>query len=576
MIRTLFREAHKPEPTEKIDQKGMVKWGDRNLYPQFLNSLYYNNPVHGGVINQKVKFITSGGLEVVGDASILENGNSAYNLDEVLEIIARDFEISDLYAVLFKKDLGTGIWRAEPLDFELIRATENLTFYDYSDDWSKSQQGEKTGFRKIKSIHHVDVENDTECILVNLTRPKQRLLENGTLTMNYYPEPNYSGAIVSILAGTEMDFFTFSEVVNGFKGGTLVALNNGIPESQHEADKIIKEIKGEATQKHTQGGMTVVFSDGKENTPTVEQLNGNDLDKRYIESNKEIVKKIMIAHGVISPALFSVLSESMFGSKEEMEVAYLIFKENYVATRQRNLLEPINWAFKKLNGFAGEIKYKDYMPTFLVAKEPVQEQMKAQFTDDSVERVISLFSERGQSIDEVKIIHSEAFDLTKSDDEIKDSFLKTTFADDLHDLDRKILRMIKDGESYTAIAKALDIKGVELTKRLVKLDKGGYINEWEVTRKGVQQVATVEELKVVYSYVKRPGVEGDTVIPTTRDFCRELIALNRVFTRSEIDEIGKLVDRDVWTYRGGWYHDPKADKTTPFCRHIWNQNIIVS
>jgi len=80
----------------------------------------------------------------------------------------------------------------------------------------------------------------------------------------------------------------------------------------------------------------------------------------------------------------------------------------------------------------------------------------------------------------------------------------------------------------------------------------------------------------VYSYVKRSGVDGDTVIPTTRDFCRELIALNRVFTRSEIDEIGKLVDRDVWTYRGGWYHNPNTDKTTPFCRHIWNQNIIVS
>jgi DNA-binding Lrp family transcriptional regulator len=465
------------------------------------------------------------------------------------------------------------------MDFELVRATENLLFYEYSDDWSKGQQSEKTGYRKIKSIHHVDVENDSECILVNLTRPKQRLLDNGTLTMNYYPEPNYSGAIVSIMAGTEMDFFTFSEVVNGFKGGTLVSLNNGIPESQHEADKIIKEIKGEASNKNTQGGMTILFSDpGAEghNKPDVQQLNGNDLDKRYIEANREIVKKIMIAHGVISPALFSVLSETMFGSKEEMEVAYLIFKENYVQTRQRNLLEPINWAFKKLNGFVGEIKYKDYMPSFLITKEPVQELMKSQKKDDSVERVISLFSERGISLDEVKIIHSEAFDLTKSDDEIKDAFLKTSFAEDLEDIDRKILRMIKDGESYTAIAKALDIRGVDLTKRLVKLDKGGYINEWEVTRKGVQQVATAEELKVVYSYAKRPGVDGDTVIPTTRDFCRELIALNRVFTREEINEISTLVDRDVWTYRGGWYHNPDTDRTTPFCRHIWNQNIVVS
>jgi DNA-binding Lrp family transcriptional regulator len=255
-------------------------------------------------------------------------------------------------------------------------------------------------------------------------------------------------------------------------------------------------------------------------------------------------------------------------------VAYFIFKDNYVSFRQRNIIDPLNWAFKKLNGFTGAVKFKDFIPSFLEVKAQPQE-MKSTFKDDSVERVISLFSERGTSMDEVKIIHSETFDLVKSDDEIKESFLKTTFADDLQELDRKILRMIKDGESYTAIAKALDIKGVDLTKRLVKLDKGGYINEWEVTRKGIQQVATVEELKVVYSYAKRSGVEGDTVIPTTRDFCRELIALNRVFTRQEINEISELVDRDVWTYRGGWYHDPKADRTTPYCRHVWNQNIVV-
>jgi hypothetical protein len=86
MTHNIFREANKPEPTEIIDKTGTVKWGKDNLYPQFLNSIYYNNPVHGGIINQKVKFITAGGLNVDGaDKSILENSGSAYTLQEVVE-----------------------------------------------------------------------------------------------------------------------------------------------------------------------------------------------------------------------------------------------------------------------------------------------------------------------------------------------------------------------------------------------------------------------------------------------------------------------------------------------------------
>lgn len=571
MIKTIFREANRPEPTETVERSGLVKWGDRNLYPQFLNQLYYENPVHGGIINQKVKFITAGGVET--DPLTMENGKSAYNLEEVIEILARDYEIGETWCALFKRDLVTKRWFVKPVDFELIRATKDGVNYQYSEDWSASKQGENTSFRAIKSIFHVEPK-DMECIYVHVTRPKQRILDNGKVTQNYYPEPNYSGAITSIMAGNEMDFFTFSEVVNGFKGGTLVSLNNGVPESVEEQNKAIKSIKQESSNKKTQGGLVVAFSDSSDNAPKVEQLNGNDLDKRYIESNKEIVKKIMIAHGVISPALFGVMNESMFGSKEELETAYLLFKENYVQVRQRAIAEPLSWALSKLNATTVVIKFKDYTPSFLA--KPLQVEMKSQKKDDSVAVVIGLFSKCGVPRDEVTILHSCEFDLNTriSDDEFRDAFLKSSFAE-LSERDAKILKMIRDGESYQAIAKALNIRGVDLTKALVRLGNGGYVDEWKVTPKGLREVASPSDFRVVYSYEKRPDVTGADVISTTRDFCRELISLNRVYTRQEIEQIGAAVDRDVWLYRGGWYYNPQTDKTTPFCRHYWKQNIVI-
>ena len=58
MIRQIFREASQPQPIEKIDKNGTVKWGVDNLYSQFLVGLMYDNPIHGGILNQKIKFIT--------------------------------------------------------------------------------------------------------------------------------------------------------------------------------------------------------------------------------------------------------------------------------------------------------------------------------------------------------------------------------------------------------------------------------------------------------------------------------------------------------------------------------------
>jgi hypothetical protein len=49
-----------------------------------------------------------------------------------------------------------------------------------------------------------------------------------------------------------------------------------------------------------------------------------------------------------------------------------------------------------------------------------------------------------------------------------------------------------------------------------------------------------------------------------------------VFTRQEIDFISSQEDRNVWLYRGGWYSDPDKPRPTPFCRHIWVQELVIS
>jgi len=78
--------------------------------------------------------------------------------------------------------------------------------------------------------------------------------------------------------------------------------------------------------------------------------------------------------------------------------------------------------------------------------------------------------------------------------------------------------------------------------------------------------------EILYSYEERENLPP--LIGEHRDFCQELINLDRLYTRSEIDQISEIENRDVWKTRGGCYHNPNTDNTTRYCRHIWVQNVV--
>ena len=60
----------------------------------------------------------------------------------------------------------------------------------------------------------------------------------------------------------------------------------------------------------------------------------------------------------------------------------------------------------------------------------------------------------------------------------------------------------------------------------------------------------------------------------SREFCTQLMSLNRAYTREEINTISERVDRDVWVYKGGFYTNPDTQVTTPWCRHLRFQSIV--
>ena len=567
-----FREVAIIDPVETVAKEGWVKWGIDNLYPQFLWSLYVNSPIHGGIVNSKNTFISGAGLKYEGTENwdeINKNGRSKYTLDELVEMYSLDQEVINGYYIKCVYDSLNEKWQLEHLDFELIRPNENGTKYYYSENWSTSKQNEKTKFKEYTSFFNRTSETK-ECVLFIKEKSRQFILETRKLTSGHYPIPLYSGGIDAILTDIEINFFRLSEVSNGYKGGTLISLNNGIPESEEQAEKIVYDLKLNATDKRKQGGVSVTFSDGKDREPSIIQLNGNDLDKRYESTEIGLSKKIFISHSVINPKMFGYIQDnSMFS--QDLENDFKLFNRTYVKKRQKNIADSLNYVLSQLNGMTGEISFNEYElfdKAEVIPTTPVALKMTA---EDNETQILDLFVSCGRPKSEVKILKSNEF-TNQTDEEIIEGFFKDKFA--VNDNQNQILSMLSNGESYDAIVKALDMKPVEVSKIIIGLQNNGYLDGGNITDKGLQEIVNREQISVVYSYEKRPNAPDLVKGGSSRPFCKTLVQMDKVYTRDEIDAISSAVNRDVWSYRGGWYHNPDTKINTPSCRHFWKQNVI--
>lgn len=622
-----FRDVEVPESVEVISKKGWVKWGADNLFPQFLWYLFYCSPIHQGVISSKVDYIVSGGLTFDGEDEefneVFTNGLSQYDLDEVAEMICLDLEISNSYYILCKLDPLTKKWYVEQMDFELIRPDEDGIKFFYSENWStEAQSAEKTAYREIPSIFHRP-EGCMECLLQVKTKSRQRKTADPKsrikVTGGFFSVPSYSGGIESILTDIEINFFRYAEVVNGYKGGSIIYLGNGEPENEVARDKILRDLKVDITDRRKQGGIGIIFGEGKDGAPTIEQMSGNDLDKRYESTESGLLSKMMIAHSVTNPKLFAVMATGTLSETDD-QASFERFQKTYGNKRRKNIVGSLNWVLKRLNGMKGKLEFN--IPTLAIENQlDEQGQFLARVNSMSplvanaglsvltlnekrfliwgrspiaggdsapaapaavamralkgTDPVIIGFEQVGRPKEMVKIFHSREHTSFEIDDDADfvNSYFKDHFATALSDIQLNILQLIAKGKKSKEIQEALSLDAKQLGKQLSAMDKLGYTDGLSLTDKGQLEIVDAQTVEVVYTYEVRP--DAPALIGTSRDFCVELLKMNKVYTREEIGSISEAIGRNVWLYRGGWYHDPKTDKNQPSCRHYWLQHLVI-
>ena len=586
-----------PLALQEYDTKeGVVKWGKKNEYPYYLNYLVKSNPIHGGIINAKITFTTSGGLiyegsNEAGYESFYSNKKLDHkdkNLEKIVSDLSRSFEVSNMACVkIYFNQIGERTYRKiEVIPFEQIRfgafESGGEIFLDDTIKVSKDWIG-TTAVRETLRPYSAMNDEDRVCYAMLSVETGQGLddpTKIRELNPSIYPEPTYAGGLTAIDTGIQVNQYLNSEIHNGFSLGTLIYLAGGDIQDANEKKKFEQDLGSSTTGSNQAGRSMVIYGRGQEQKPSIEALNGNNLPDRYTKVKAGSESSIVHAHSLTTPILAGIKTEGSMGNATELEIGYQIFKQNYITARQDELISFLNWIMNDIAGVEGSIKFGEVELNLPSEQQEPQFELQIKHDKETHSHEKDVILERlkthGQDRNKFTVLHSLSLDGGELDKDALVSDYRNSFAE-LTDTAITVLGLINSDEGYDSIRSVLDLSTSDLNAIYNDLESEGYIDaDGNITTSGKRAaaVAEVESISVMYEYKLRPDAPRLVAGGKSRPFCTELITLGRLYSREDINTISGIEGYNVFAYRGGWYHNPNTDKNEPGCRHEWRQVIV--
>jgi hypothetical protein len=565
--------------------KNYITYGTDNKYPQMLIDLYNSSPKHGALVSQKAQYIAGDKTEVIANNTEqltiandrLASINSYESFDDVKSKIAADLELFDGFALeIIWNKAKTSIAEIYHLPFQNVRISLDGHYW-YAEDWSD---------RKLDPIYYY--------CWNPITRENKQLyyFKMYKAGQGEYPTAPYQSALKYIEIDTEIANFHLNSIKSGFSAQTLLQLFKGVP-TPEEMRQTIKRFKENFSGTDNAGSIIIQFNDPNETPSVVNNLAPSDFDKQFDLLNQTVQQEILMAHRVTSPMLFGIKTEGQLGGRSELIEAYEAFQTAYIEPRQNQMDRALTSIFKFIVPVTLKTKNKppiglDYIQLF---EKGIISQAEAR-RELGMSDTVAMSSYPSSNPPSHPSCSHNPFGWDDDKDlavfeqfgELASKFEKVPF-DFASALELIILQFLNGNTELTLQDLANNIKqdADKVAEAVTKLINDGLItsadNILNVTEQGTKTLVDSglgTELLVRYTYEKGPGISGSEIIPTSRDFCRSLIALNRVYTREDIDTISSRVAYNAWERRGGWMTVKGSSPAihVPYCRHIWKSQLL--
>ena len=621
-------QAHKTPVFKEEKSKEWVIYGAErdgyyNNYPAYLLYLYNRSSKHNAFINGKVLYICGAGIGFDSDSLSIEDiarandfiNKENTNFDTLKDIVKK--------CVLDKKLFGgyylEVIWNKAGNNFELLhfpynnlRKAKDAEGYWYSKDWSKQKQ----------------TPEDTDLEYIPLFNPEKPTSRQIFVSKEYrpdldaYPLPDYVASAVYAEVDVELSNYRLNAIKSGFNAGTILNFSNGRP-TEEEKEEIEARLKEKFTGTDRANSLLISFSGNRETAPTIEHLTPQNVDAQLTELNDQVIQELIIGHHIPNPMLVGIKTPGELGSKDQINDSYELYKSTYIIPNQREIEKDFNYLLK-LKGFGNRIYLKELDP--IEEQLPIEEKIKVMTKNEvremyglppieeeikpivssaihrfcepeledtccehsfksvsEIDEIIEIFKMFGEDKDafefyEQKFINEdgkfEFAEISPLSNSLKRDIValldkdplmeNKTIADTLRIKEDRVADLIKDLVDEEQISVKEKISGGD--KKIIRVPKSSSIRQ--ANKIGNE----FEDFKIMYSYEWRPGVKPNK--RNSREFCIKLLDANKMYSRAQIEQISKIVGWDVWNFRGGWWTRKGGDARTPFCRHIWQANVV--
>lgn len=214
------------------------------------------------------------------------------------------------------------------------------------------------------------------------------------------------------------------------------------------------------------------------------------------------------------------------------------------------------------------------------------ENLKKEFQDVQDEILFAQLEATGLDTEELEIVQTFIKPISNLEEAKKfESQLLKDFRFQINrvltDVEKEVLGLLIGNSKLplTELSEALKLPQSDVNDVIAELQNAGALDKnFKPTQAAEESIQLPDEdMFIVYKYIERPGVPR--VQTESRPFCKKMTRLSKAkrYTLQQLELLTNDFGQtgiDIFTKRGGWYNNPKTGETTPYCRHIWEMQIV--
>lgn len=363
-----------------------VRYGDDNLFPQFLQMLANRSALHNAILTTKLDYAYGKGLDYdYSDKDVLteawvKHPNPYEDLNSIYKKCLYDYILYGAFALNIIWDIdGEHIAEVYHCDVSKIRSGLKDRFgrvneYYYSDVWYK------TAIKDYDSVEAFNTKKrkGSQILYCKEYRPG----------ITYYALPSYTGALNSIATDIEISNFHLSHLLNGMSPSKMITFMDGVP-SEDEERTIKRQLEDLYTGSDNAGKFILNFVNSNDKVPQIQTLGGDDLGDQFIQLENSVLNQILAGHKVTSPLLVGLRTDNSGGlgsNANEILEAFHVFTNTVIKPIQDEVVTEFNKIIKYTKGYEGlmfqptlntpvEFTYSENVLTQICTKNELRERI---------------------------------------------------------------------------------------------------------------------------------------------------------------------------------------------------------